>query len=137
MPEGMARVLIRALIVWVVIMAAESIHGIARRLFLEPRIGDLRARQISVLIGSIIIIAITLVFVRWLTAASAFGLILVGTIWVALTVGFEVVLGRLAMGLSWERIASDYNFFQGGFMLLGLLVMLLAPVSAAKLVKEI
>ena len=54
-----------------------------------------------------------------------------------MTVGFEIVLGRFALNLSWERIASDYNMAAGGLMPLGLLVMLAAPLMFAKLYDEI
>jgi len=57
--------------------------------------------------------------------------------WVVLTVGFEIVLGRFAFGLSWERIASDYNIAEGGLMIFGLLVMLLAPLVMAGFRDEI
>ena len=49
---------IRALLAWLLIVVAESIHGAARQLFLAPAIGDLPARQVGVLTGSVIILAI-------------------------------------------------------------------------------
>jgi hypothetical protein len=53
-------------------------------------------------------------------------------VWVVLTVGFEITLGR-ALGYSWERIASDYNITEGGLLPLGLVIMTLAPLIAARL----
>lgn len=137
MTETVTNVLKRSLVVWIVIILAECVHGIARRLLLEPLVGDLRARQISVFIGGTIVVVITFVFVRWLKINRISHFILVGAFWVALTIGFEIVLGRFVVGLSWERIVSDYNIAGGGFMLFGLLVMLLAPLMMAKLVDEI
>lgn len=124
---------IRALAVWFLIIFVESIHGIARRLFLEPFIGDLPARQVSVLVGSAIILLIAFIFVRWLKAASINYLILAGLLWVVLTVGFEAFLGKVVFGLSWERIVSDYDLAHGGLMALGLFVMLISPLAAAKM----
>jgi hypothetical protein len=60
-------------------------------------------------------------------------LLLVGLLWLFLTVAFEVLFGRFVAGLSWERIASDYNLLSGGLMPLGLLVLFLSPMIAAKL----
>ena len=54
--------LTRAIGIWVTLIAVESIHGVMRRLFLEPQLGDLQARQVSVFTGAVLI---TLVF--WLT----------------------------------------------------------------------
>ena len=135
--EKLTHVLARGVAIWLLIILAETIHGILRTLLLEPLVGDPTARQVSVFIGSVIIIAITFVFVRWLKACYASQFILIGTTWVILTIVFEILLGRLVMDLSWERIASDYNVLQGGMMVFGLLVMLLAPVAIARLVDEI
>ena len=135
--EKLTHVLARGVAIWLLIILAETIHGILRTLLLEPLIGDPTARQVSVFIGSVIIIAITFVFVRWLKASHASQFILIGTTWVILTIVFEILLGRLVMDLSWERIASDYNVLQGGMMVFGLLVMLLAPVAMARLADEI
>ncbi len=123
--------------VWTVIIIAETIHGVLRQLVLEPLIGDLHARQVSVFIGSLMILAITFIFVRWLKGSTVYDFVLIGILWVSFTVGFEIVLGRFAMNLSWERIASDYNVPAGGLMPLGLLVMLIAPLMFAKLYDEV
>ena len=42
----------RAVGIWVMLVAVESIHGVMRRVFLEPPLGDLRARQVSVFTGA-------------------------------------------------------------------------------------
>lgn len=135
--DKLTHILARGVVVWLLIIVVETIHGIARTILLEPLIGDFRARQVSVFTGAAMIAVITFLFVRWLKGSSCRDFLLVGVMWVFLTVGFEVFLGRFAMNVSWERIASDYNLFQGGLMLLGLLAMLLAPWVMAKLVDEI
>jgi hypothetical protein len=60
----------RALVAGVVIIAAETVHGVLRQLLLVPIVGDLRARQIGVLIGSAIIFAIAWALARWIDARS-------------------------------------------------------------------
>ena len=106
-------------------------------MLLEPLIGDLSARQIGVVIGTAMILAVTFMFVRWLKGNSGRQFLLIGLMWVVLTVGFEILLGRYVMSLSWERISSDYDVSNGGLMLFGLLAMLFAPWIMAKLVDEI
>lgn len=122
----------RSVIVWFVIIAAESVHGILRRLLLEPLIGDFRARQIGVFFGAAIIFCIACAFVRWLKADNAKMLLGVGVLWTILTILFEFGLGRLAFDYSWERILSDYNISAGGLMLFGLMFLTFAPLLAAK-----
>ena len=126
------RLIGRGFIVWLVIIAAEFLHGTARILLLEPMIGDFRARQISVFTAILIIFAISYAFVGWLRAAGNLQLFLIGLMWLALTIAFEIVLGRL-MNLSWERILSDYDIANGGLMPLGLLFLTFAPIIAARL----
>ena len=48
------------------------------------------------------------------------------------TLAFEFSLG-VAMGLSWERITSDYHIAKGGLLPLGLVVMAIAPYAGARL----
>ncbi len=122
----------RALAVWFVIILAETIHGIIRTLFIAPSIGDFRSRQIGVLIGSLLIFVVALLFSRWLDARTIKQQLLVGLVWVALTLAFEIGLG-LATGASAARIAEDYDIANGGFMSLGLLFMLFTPLLAARI----
>jgi hypothetical protein len=120
----------RALVVWLVIIAAETVHGVLRQLFLTPLVGELPARQIGVAVGSVIILGVALALRRWLGAASVREQLAVGLAWVVLTVAFEVALGTL-LGLTRERMLADYDPTRGGFMVLGLLFMLLAPALTA------
>lgn len=123
--------LLRAAAVWLVLMAAEVVHGILRGLLLLPVIGDFRARQIGVFVGSLIILVLTFVFVRWIRATDVIRLLAVAVIWLVLTVLFEFVLGHLVQGLPWERIRQDNDLSRGGLMPLGLLVMALSPPLTA------
>jgi len=114
------------------IILIETAHGMLRELFIAPAIGALRARQVGVLVGSVIVLAVAWLTARWLDARSRRLQFMVGAQWVALTLIFEILLGR-AIGTSWERIGSDFNPARGGFMLAGLAVLFFAPRIAAKL----
>ncbi len=113
-------------------MLLETAHGIVRNLFIAPVIGDLRARQAGVIVGSALAFVVAWLTSNWLGAGSRRALLLVGALWVALTLAFEIVLGR-AMGASWDRISADYDPLRGGFMILGLAFMFVSPLLAAKL----
>ncbi len=122
--------LLRGLAVWAGIVVAEVLHGIARTVLLEPWIGDLHARQLGVVTGSLIIFAIAWIAVGWIDARTPRRLLLVGASWLILTLAFEIGFGRYVMGFSWERLGSDYDPSQGGFLALGMIVLLLAPLLA-------
>jgi hypothetical protein len=122
----------RAAGVWLLIIAAEMVHGLARTRWLMPALGDFRARQVAVLSGSLIVLIIAIATVRWTRATRPRALLSIGCMWVTLTLAFELTAGRL-LGYSWERIASDYNLMQGGLLPIGLAVMCAAPLIAARL----
>ena len=98
-----------------------------------PLVGDFPARQIGVPTGSVLILGVACVFIRWVGAGTTPRLVAVGLLWVALTVLFEIGLGRLVLDLPWDRLAEDYDLTRGGFMGLGLLFMAAAPWLAARL----
>jgi hypothetical protein len=123
---------LRATLVWMLIMLAETAHGALREIFIAPVVGDLRARQLGIPIGCVIVFIIAWATVRWMGAATRHIQLLVGLWWAALTLGFEFVLGR-AIGLSWSRILADYDPSRGGFMVLGIAFMVFAPMLAAEL----
>lgn len=125
--------LVKAFFVWLVLMAAESIHGVLRTLILTPHVGDFRARQISVFTGSLIILAIAYLFIKWIGAKTTGALIAVGLAWLLLMLLFEISLGRLVFDYSWERLLSDYNIFTGGLLSIGMVVLALSPLMVAKL----
>lgn len=71
--------------------------------------------------------------IDWIGAKNTLKLLGVGSFWLMLTVGFELLFGRYVMGLSWARIGADYNLAAGGLMPLGLLVLFFSPMIAKKL----
>jgi hypothetical protein len=131
----MKTICLRALAVWVILIIAESIHGTLRELLLKPYVGDLRARQICLFTGMLIIIGIAYAFIRWIGAANTRVLLLSGLMWMALTLAFEFSLGFFVLGYSWERMTEDYDPTRGGFLSLGMIVLLLSPLIATKLRK--
>ena len=119
----------RGLAVWLLIAAAETVHGTLRTLFLALRVGDLASRQIGVFTGSLMILLIAVLTIGWIGARRPRSLAALGGLWLVLMLAFEVTLGR-AFGLSWARIAADYRPSEGGFMLVGMAVLALAPTLA-------
>ncbi|MBK9163277.1 MAG: hypothetical protein IPM21_05090 [Acidobacteria bacterium] len=120
----------RAIAVWLLMMAVETVHGILRVVLLAPQIGDLRARQIAIFTGSAIILGIAYLFIGWVGAQSKLKLLAIGFVWMLLTLGFEAVIGIYAFGFGWERILAEYDPRTGSLMLFGLFVLLFAPLVA-------
>jgi len=124
-------VILRSLVVWLFIVLTEILHGVARTLFIAPYIGDFHSRQIGVFTGSVLILTIAILFIKWIAAKSIFQLLGIGFFWLVLMLSFEITFGLL-VGSSWERIISDYNLIKGGLLPIGMLILMLSPLIAAK-----
>lgn len=126
------RFFLRALVVWLVFITAESILGTLRVLFLEPRIGAEVAQRIGLITGSAALLIVTYLLIVWMRVAGRAALLGVGALWLVLTFAFEMVIGRLR-GRSWQSLLADYDITRGGLMSAAMLLLLLAPLIAARL----
>lgn len=125
--------LLRAFAVWLLLIGVESAHGVLRALFLEPYVGELPARRMGFFVGALIVLGVACLSVRWIRAGTTARLVAVGVLWLCLTLAFELWLGRFVMGLSWDRLALEYDVTRGALMPFGLLLVALAPLIAARL----
>jgi hypothetical protein len=121
----------RAILVWLLIIAAESVLGSLRHIFVPEAVAFL-ARQASVVVSVAMIFAISWLTAPWMRLRGLGQALAVGIGWVALTLAFELGLGRLT-GASWPRILSDYDLRNGGLMPLGLILMALTPWAVLRL----
>jgi hypothetical protein len=119
-------VLLRALAIWLLLMAAESAQGGLRRL-LASDVAQV-ARQGGVILGVVLIFVITWYSFSWIRVRTLVGALAVGVLWVIATLAFEAGLGR-ALGYSWARIAADYDLSHGALLPAGLVAMALTPVA--------
>lgn len=122
----------RGLAVWLIIIVAETVHGILRGLFLTPRVGEVMASRIGWPVGMVIVYAIAILLAPWADLRAARSLLTLGAVWALLTLVFEVGIGLLR-GYDWPRIAAEMNPLSGGLMLYTLVAMFLAPLIAARL----
>jgi hypothetical protein len=109
----------------------ETIHGILRRLTLVPWIGEARANQVGVLVGSALICVIAWATIRWIGAKAKAELWAIGGLWTGLMICFEFGIGA-ALNVAPERMLADYDLSKGGLMAFGMLFLLASPVLAAR-----
>jgi hypothetical protein len=122
----------RALLVWLLMMVIETIHGVLRNLLLVSLVGDLRARQLGVFIGSALILGVAVLLIDWIRPSSISDLLVIGAMWLALTLSFEFGLGH-ALGRPWSALVADYDLTRGGLLSIGMVVLALSPWIAARI----
>lgn len=125
--------LLKSIAVWLIFILTESLNGTIRTFWLVPNVGDPLAHYLAFISGMLIVLAIALLFIRWLGARRVPQLLEIGGVWMGLTLAFEVFLGRVILNYSWGQIMADYDVRQGGLMAFGLLWIVLAPLIAAKI----
>ena len=114
---------------WLGMPLLAILNATVREKSYKNALGELVAHQISTGILIILIGIYTwLISLGWKLEATSQALI-VGCIWLGLTVSFEFGFGRLVMKHSWEHLLHDYNILVGRIWILVLLWTLLAPLT--------
>ena len=120
----------RALAIWLLLLIFAVLNGAIREVLIRPRFGEQGGHIGSTAILCAAIILVACFSISWIGPKDRLEALVVGTVWVALTVAFEFVAGHYVFGNSWERLIADYNVFRGRIWILVLLMNLFAPLWA-------
>jgi len=116
----------RAVAMWLVLLVVMMLNGVVRVLTLQPRLGEDTARQVASVIGIALVLGVSRVFVRWSGGSDGRSLLMVGTLWLALTLCFELGFGA-ARGSTFDAMLADYDLTAGRLWPLVLLATLFGP----------
>lgn len=119
--------LIRIVSLCVVLAGAETLHGIARTVWVIPRIGKDRAIRWSALTGSVLALGICWWLVPPIGLSGAVQHLGLGLLLTAFMAGFDIAIGMLLMRKPWRKVAPDFDPRTGNYLLFGLLFLALAP----------
>lgn len=119
--------LIRIVSLCVVLAGAETLHGIARTVWVIPRIGKDRAIRWSALTGSVLALGICWWLVPPIGLSGAVQHLVLGLLLTAFMAGFDIAIGMLLMRKPWRKVAPDFDPRTGNYLLFGLLFLSLAP----------
>jgi hypothetical protein len=122
--------ILRALIIWVVLLFVAILNGAARSAVITPWMGEQAGHIISTLILSLAILVVAWTSIGWINPGSGKDALLVGTAWVILTVAFEFLAGHYLFGNPWEKLFADYDIAQGRIWGLVLITSFIAPLLA-------
>ncbi len=123
--------------VWFVFLVIAFGVGAVREGLLRPRIGEAKAHVIGTLIAVALMMLVIYAFVGQLhEIPSISDLILIGVIWLVMTVAFEFGFFHFVMGKPWEALLADYNVLRGRIWVLVLATVLLGPIIVGTLMKR-
>ena len=113
--------------------SVETLHGIARSIFVVPRIGNKRAKQYSVISGTLLAFAVCYIMVPWLNINIVYQLILIGLVLAVFMALFDIVLARFVVKMKWESIINDFNPAKGNYLIFGMIALIIIPYAVMKL----
>jgi len=113
--------------VWLLILPLMVINGIVREMVLVPSLGRRPADVASAAIGIVIVLLITMPFLRRARGRSTGALVRVSAIWLLLTVAFEFLFGHYVDHKSWTELAGNYAIWRGNLWPIVLATLVLSP----------
>ncbi|HDN50760.1 MAG: hypothetical protein DRN21_02805 [Thermoplasmata archaeon] len=131
------KLLASALGIWFLFVVLAIINGVIRNGVYAPRIGEWEGHVVSTIIAICYTFLVVFIFLRYVPVAyTKTDLILIGVLWLSMTVAFEFLFGHYVAGHSWERLLADYNILEGRIWSLFLLTILLSPYVIGTLLKK-
>jgi multidrug transporter EmrE-like cation transporter len=116
-------------------MIIAIINAILREGIFTSFLNELRAHQLSTLTLMILFFIGTYLILHYseiqLSDQQA---LIMGCIWVTMTILFEFVAGHYLFGNSWDKLIADYNIFKGRIWILIPITTLVSPYIANRLI---
>lgn len=129
----MVNLLFKAIAVWLVLLVVAMLNAALREKLLAPMIGPGAALPVSGLLLSIWIFVVAFAASPLWPASQSKAHWVVGMLWFALTLTFELVLGRFIAGKPWMEVMQVFNILKGDLFMVALLATLITPWLSAKL----
>ena len=100
--------------VWIALAVTATLNGTIRTYGYGTLMSEKTAHQISTVTGLLLFAGVMYLFLRF----SPFeyerrDLILIGIMWVVMTIVFEFVFGHFVFGNPWSKLFHDYNILEG------------------------
>lgn len=123
---------LKATAIWLVILVCAVLNGGFREAVLLPELGKPAAFLLSGILLSILIVVVSLAFVRWLAPLSTPQSLGIGLLWLCLTLAFEFGFGRWVQHRGWSELLEAYTFKDGNLWPFVLVVTFFAPLVAVR-----
>ena len=119
--------LIRYVIAWVPMLFIAIANGALRQFTFGRVMSELHAHQLSTVIGSLLIGLFIYAIIRIWPPTSSKQAVVIGSVWLLLTVIFEFAFGRWGMHRTWDQLLNDYNLAAGRVWIVFLAWLTIAP----------
>lgn len=123
---GTWHVLLRAFLVWAIVLVLANVNGGVRELWLIPRIGPNAGHVLSTLLLAMVVLAVAWKSVQWIGVQSLSETMIAGTMWLVLTLAFEFGAGHFLFRKPWSELVADYNVSAGRIWIIIPIVTLFA-----------
>jgi hypothetical protein len=123
----------RGLAVWLGILLLANLNGAVREMWLIPAMGKIPGRALSTVVLSVLVFLIAWLTVGWIRPVSTGDAMLIGLVWLLLTLGFEFLVGHYVFHKPWAELTEDYNVARGRIWPLVLVAVLFAPLWTARI----
>lgn len=115
----------------VLLASVETLHGIARTVWLVPRVGKARALKLGIVSGTALAFAACYAMVPGMHLRGLLPHLAVGAVAAGFMAGFDVALGCLLLRKPLRRVLEDFDPRTGNYLLYGLAGLALAPAGVA------
>ncbi len=115
------------MLAWFPMLVLAVANGALRQMTFAKVMPELRAHQLSTLIGSVLIGFFIWFVIRTWPPSSSGQALLIGLIWLVLTVAFEFFMGLVLAHRPLSHVLHDYNLMSGRVWVLFLIWLTVAP----------
>lgn len=123
-------------VAWFPMVIIAIANGALRQFAYREYLGELRAHQLSTVIGVLLFgIYIWFLIHRWKVTSTAEAR-RIGLLWLAMTVLFEFIFGHFVMGHPWSTLLHDYNIVEGRLWIIVLCWVTIAPYVFTRFLKR-
>jgi len=118
---------IRYVLLWIPMLVIAVANGALRQATFAKVMPELRAHQLSTLVGAFLMGLFIWFVVRTWPPSSSRQAIVIGLVWLLLTVAFECFMGLVLAHRPLSQVLYDYNLLAGRVWVLFLIWLALAP----------
>lgn len=127
--------LVRACVIWLLLLGAAVLNGAGREAVLRQMVGERTAHVVSSVVLSTFIFLLGWLTSSWLDLVSPREARAVGALWLGLTVAFEFLAGHFVFGTAWSALLADYDLTQGRLWVLVLVTTAITPSLVYRLTR--